>query len=528
MTPRACFFGPAAVLMSLGSILVAQTVDPAPVAAPLATPPAGSQPDPHAAERLPAAVPSPHAVSRAPGYRGIWWGAGHFGRLRRHQLSGGLGLAPMDHAPVAHYAAAVEQTFFVYAGTSALPEESVHQQPLQIMVGAFDHTTRRLAAPVVLMDDLPAGAYGCPAMSLDESGRLWVFVAVLGAEHPSVILRSTEPYRIDAWEMVMEMEFQQPQAWHVPGHGLMLLHTRQVEGMSRVHFTSSADGLSWSRPTILATFGEGQSCISGLHKGKVGVAITQRAPGMPPESREDLYYLETIDFGRTWQVYPRARIDLPLASADNPARILDRENWRFFLRDLAFDGVGNPVIFYHLRHVRRQLTAPESRVWSTSRWTGREWESNATLFSDSDHDAGCLMVDRLLWTAYLPTPPGPQPGSSGGEIVRWRSEDQGRSWAPQRLTFDEAVNHNWVRRVVDGRPEMVVLWADGHTHDPSESRLYFADQAGNVFRLPLDLDEQAGIPEQVWSAPAPPLEAPPIETLPLEAPIQAPPQTAPE
>jgi hypothetical protein len=457
-------------------------------------------------QMLPAAEPVPHQVSRDSGYRGIWWAPGRVGPFLAHRLSGGLAFEPMDHTPVALYAAAVEQTFFVYAGTSEVPVDENGKQPLRIMIGSYDHKTGMVAPPVILMDDLPLGARGCPALTMDDAGRLWVFVSIIGAEYPSTVFRTVEPHQIDAWEKVTEMEFERPQVWHVPGRGFMLLHLRMVDEMPRVHFSTSPDGLSWSKPSILATFGEGQSCISAKHNNKIGVVFNHREPGQPIDGRSDLFYMETPDFGSTWQVYPRARVDVPLTSEDNPAQLLDHKNWRCLLRDLTFDGMGNPVILYIVRHQSRPMASARTRIWGTARWGGREWLHNGVLFSNSDHDGGCIEVDGLSWYATFPSIANPQPNSSGGEIVRWRSDTQGRSWYPQRLTFDSPVNHNWVRRVSDANADLMLLWADGHPLQPSASRLYFADQAGNVYRLPEVVHDNPAAPELVWQAPEPQTE----------------------
>jgi hypothetical protein len=195
---------------------------------------------------------------------------------------------------------------------------------------------------------------------------------------------------------------------------------------------------------------------------------------------------------------------VPLEGTSNPALVCDfGKDWRFFLRDLQFDRAGRPVMLYILRHRRKALPAPESRIWSTSRWASREWETTGTLYSDQDYDAGCLLIERNLQYAVLPTDPGPRRNTAGGNLVRWRSEDQGRSWYPRPLTFDTDLNHNWVRHPQDGQPDFELIWADGNTRRPSESHLYCADAAGNVYLLPVTMSTDAAKPKRVWAAPAP-------------------------
>ncbi|HOA72890.1 MAG TPA: BNR-4 repeat-containing protein [Phycisphaerae bacterium] len=448
-------------------------------------------------------VPVPHPVARETGYRGFWLGAAGPEAQSGDPIVGGVAFAPMSHAPVAVYAAAVDKTFFVYAGASGPPAAERDKQTMRILIGAYDHKAGTVSVPVILLDNLPPQAYGCPALTIDDAGRLWVFAAVNGADYPSTILRSAQPHDIDAWEKVAEMDFQHPQAWHVPGQGFLLVHTRQIDGKPRVHSTTSPDGLTWSEPTVVATFGDGQSCLSGRHKNKIGIVMTQRPMGLPAGHREDVYYLETPDLGRAWQALPRKKLELPLADATNPARVKDYKNWHFILNDLTFDRSGNPIIVTVIRHMSKSEPAHNSRIWATTRWTGREWEAIGGFQTDSDHDAGCLEVDKTVWLITAPARPGPQPASPGGEIVRLRSEDQGRAWYPHPLTENSSVNHNWVRRPVDAQPAMSLLWADGNPRQPSESHLYFADTPGNVYRLPTTMTEPEARPELVHKAPEP-------------------------
>ncbi|HQA00824.1 MAG TPA: hypothetical protein PLT93_22045, partial [Phycisphaerae bacterium] len=63
-------------------------------------------------------VPVPHPVARETGYRGFWLGAAGPEAQSGDPIVGGVAFAPMSHAPVAVYAAAVDKTFFVYAGAS--------------------------------------------------------------------------------------------------------------------------------------------------------------------------------------------------------------------------------------------------------------------------------------------------------------------------------------------------------------------------------------------------------------------------
>jgi hypothetical protein len=57
-----------------------------------------------------------------------------------------------------------------------------------------------------------------------------------------------------------------------------------------------------------------------------------------------------------------------------------------------------------------------------------------------------------------------------------------------------------VRRPLQARPAFYALWADGHARQPSESSLYFTDQAGtHVWRLPVEMAGEFAKPEIVGS-----------------------------
>lgn len=455
-------------------------------------------------EMMPPAKPTPLPIQRDHGYTGQWHSLVPRGPMVSMRLSGGLAFCPPEHQPIAAYAAAVDKTFFVYAGTSNPSEQPDNNGRLRIMVSYYDHKTGTLPHPVILADNLPEGAYGCPALAIDGKGKLYVFISCLGVDLPGQILRSTKPYDLTAWEKVADMDFHQPQPWYVPGKGFILLFTRTSNDQPRVFFSISPDGLTWSKPHSLATFGLAQSCISGQYRDKVGVALAYRPETMPPEARTNLYYLETSDLGKTWQVYPRNKIQLPLTNVKNAAGICDyQEKYRVFLRNIAFSQTGTPAILHLICHKSKMSPAQNSRMLTISRWAIREWETGAALRSDHNLDGGELVIDRMKWYLMVPTIAGPQPKTAGGDLVRWMSEDAGRSWYPLRLTNNSEVNHNWPRHPLNANAGMDFLWADGNTRKPSASRIYFADRQGNTYVLPTAMDADTAKPKLVQKAPPP-------------------------
>jgi hypothetical protein len=51
---------------------------------------------------------------------------------------------------------------------------------------------------------------------------------------------------------------------------------------------------------------------------------------------------------------------------------------------------------------------------------------------------------------------------------------------------------------VNASPEFYGFWADGNGRKPSESRLYFCNRKGDVFRLPQTLTGDFASPEPVF------------------------------
>ncbi len=92
----------------------------------------------------------------------------------------------------------------------------------------------------------------------------------------------------------------------------------------------------------------------------------------------------------------------------------------------------------------------------------------------------------------------PQYWGTGGEIVRWISRDQGKTWKRDRnLTRGSRYNHGYVRRPVDAQPDFYAFWADGNPDAVSPSRLYFCTKDGKVFRMPAQMEEEWAKPELI-------------------------------
>ncbi|MCE2437866.1 MAG: hypothetical protein J4F39_00405 [Candidatus Latescibacteria bacterium] len=195
-------------------------------------------------------------------------------------------------------------------------------------------------------------------------------------------------------------------------------------------------------------------------------------------------------------------MDLPLVCPHNGAFVHDyeHEGLQVFVKDLNFDAHGNPVIL--ILTSRGMETGPQNgpRVWTTVRWTGAEWEVREAFPSDNNYDAGGLHIEPDgTWRIIAPTETGPQPYNTGGEVAVWTSVNEGAAWERTCLaTRGSIYNHTYVRRPVNAHPEFYAFWADGHTRQPSDSRLYFCNRSGErVFRLPALMTGDKYDPERV-------------------------------
>ena len=141
----------------------------------------------------------------------------------------------------------------------------------------------------------------------------------------------------------------------------------------------------------------------------------------------------------------------------------------------------------------------DPRTWRLARWTGNEWALSSITTSDNNYDMGELwMLAEDDWRVIGPTEQGPQAYNPGGEVAMWQSSDQGATWSKMRqLTKASDRNHTYVRRALNAHSDFVAIWADGHGRKPSESRLYFANSAGDVYQLPAKMSASHSRPMRV-------------------------------
>ncbi len=433
------------------------------------------------------------------GYRGIWFELNQklpYG----DKYSGGLGTYTAKHMPTAIYVAEAEKTFFVYGGTTT--DTSRH---LLCMIGYYDHRSKRVAKPKVVYDKKGVDdPHDNPSLLIDSLGHLWIFVSGRGTVRPGFKFRSKSPYDISDFEEISEEEMTYPQPWYAQQYGFFHFFTK-YSGIRELYFESSSDGLTWTDDTKLAGIIEdgatkaGHYQISGQGKGKTGTFFNRHRNGHP-DSRTDLYYVETSDFGQTWQTIDGENLEIPIVDVRSKAQVIDylAAGKNVYLKDMHFDDADRPYALYLISNGHEP--GPDNRPyqWMLTHWDDTKWISQEITHSDHNYDMGSLFVTDSLWQVVAPTTDGPQLWAAGGEVVVWNSTDRGKTWQETlKLTSDSQYNHSYVRRVHNGRTPFQFFWADGHGHDFSPSHLYFGSLDGRVWMLPYEMNTPEELPKQL-------------------------------
>jgi len=421
----------------------------------------------------------------ADGFRGIWY---HIAAGKEMKYSGGFATYPQQIRPFAIYRREVNKTFFCYGGSDEKNSTLFH------MVSYFDHATGEVARPRILMDKKTTDAHDNPCMTIDPQGYLWIFSNTHGPEKRSCISRSSEPYSIDRFDQIAQVSLSYSSPWYVEGHGIMLIQNRYADGRAVAFQTSDVTGKEWSKPQLLAQI-NGQYQISFARGQRVAVAFNYFPHGL--DSRTNLYYIETSDFGKTWTTIDGKKLDMPLKQVINPALVHDYEADKLlvYLKDIQFDDSGHPILMYV--NSATHLGDGQPRQWMIAHWSGSEWKLKPMMKSDHNYDFGQLYIEPdNVWRLIAPTDPGPQPGMTGGDMVMWLSHNHGDTWERfKTLTHLGPRNMTYAREPIDARDDFYAFWADGDPRNVSESRLYFTNKTGDhVWELPEHMAGDMGKP----------------------------------
>jgi len=434
------------------------------------------------------------------GYRGIWF---ELNQKYDHgdKYSGGLGTYTAKHIPLAIYAEAVDKTFFVYGGT--IDRDQKH---LLCMIGAYDHKSHMVSRPTVVYDKMGVDdPHDDPTIMIDDDGYIWVFVSGRGNRRKGIKLKSEEPYDIAKFTEVSTEVFAYPQIWNTE-KGFFHFFTKYT-GVRELYFETSTDGYTWTEDRMLAGIRESPDKRSGHYQVSnhfrdgaiIGTFFNRHRDGHP-DSRTDLYYLQTRDFGMTWEDIDRNLVNLPLKEVDILPLIIDYQSQgrNVYMKDMGYDRKGWPVCLYITSGGHEPGPDNKPYQWRVTRWNGRQWKSYDLCESDHNYDMGSLYLSDGAWTVVGPTETGPQLWGTGGEIVIWTSKNKGKKWTKVRnVTTQSELNHSYVRRPLNARAPFSFFWASGHAHEFSISELYFGDFNGEVWKLPYTMKEDWEKPEKI-------------------------------
>ncbi len=442
------------------------------------------------------------------GYRGIWYSNQPSNDEYVYKYSGGLGTYPANHYPFSIYVKEVDKTFFCYGGSDSSGKTLLHT------ISYFDHQTGLVPKPTVVLDKKTDNAHDNPVMNIDKDGYIWLFSTAHGTNSPSYIHKSKKPYDINEFEeikatklvsdeIVAMNNFSYLQTWYQPNNGFINLFThydrKVIPGQPSkprrtISFMTSQNGVNYSEWKDIAIIEEGHYQTSGSYKNTVGTSFNFHPIKVGENGlnyRSNLYYLQTSDFGKSWQNAKNETLSVPLKEIDNSALVKDyySQGLNVYINDLTYDETGKPVILYLTSKGYEAGPEQGPRTWHTARFTGENWEINPITTSGNNYDMGSLYIDdKGIWRVIGPTTMGPQPYNTGGEMVMWTSKNQGKTWRSKALTAGSIYNHSYARRPVNVHPDFYAFWADGHGREKSVSRLYFSDVKGRVYQLPTEIN----------------------------------------
>jgi hypothetical protein len=427
-------------------------------------------------------------IRKIGGFKGIWFDLGQSSEYGS-KYSGGLGTYTAKHVPLAVYSEPAEKTFFVYGGTRDSGERH-----LLAMVSCFDHSSGKLAKPVVVHDkDGVDDPHDNPSISIDEHGCIWVFVSGRGQLRPGYKYRSKSPLSIEGFDQISEEELTYPQPWWIKGEGFLHLFTRYTRGRELYWNTSDIRGGGWSEPRKMAGMG-GHYQMSACSGNRVITAFNMHPEG-DVDRRTNLYFLQTTDRGETWRNAAGEPVRLPLETPENGALVRNyaAESRLVYMKDISFDDDGNPVLLVITSAHHLAGPGGDPRIWTIVRWDGSDWRFSEVTRSSHNYDMGSLYNEGGgHWRIIGPTEPGPQYHGTGGEMAVWQSSDNGGTWKRTAvLTSGSPRNHAYARRPVNARPGFYAFWADGNPDEFSESRLYYCTRDGVVREMPYVMEAGA-------------------------------------
>lgn len=440
---------------------------------------------------------------KANGFKGIWYMNQPSNDEYVYKYSGGMAVYPANHRPFTIYSKKADKTFFCFGGTNRENNTLFHN------VSYFDHRTGQVANPTIVLDKNTTDAHDNPVISIDDKGYIRIFSTSHGTGRPSYISRSRKPYSIDSFELMRPTEivngqevpftnFSYFQVYYIKGNGFIALFTRYIKNRRVIGYNTSRDGVKWNEWKQIANYGEGHYQVSDCANGKVGVAFDYHPKGKGLNWRTNLQYLETNDFGRSWQNAAGETVSLPLTQKENPALVHNFEEQKLncYLSDIQLDRKGRPAILIISSKGYESGPGNSPREWHLFTPGKNGWKNSMVTTSDNNYDMGSVYLESdKIWKIIGPSADGPQTWNTGGEVVMWKSTDQGESWQRVRqMTENSLRNHCYVRRPLNARADFYGIWADGNGRMPSESTIYICNKEGTISVLPREMSGIAATP----------------------------------
>lgn len=422
------------------------------------------------------------------GYKGIWF---TLGKLEKYgsKYSGGLGTYTAKHIPLSIYAPKVNKTFFVYGGTT-----DEDKRYLLCMIGSYDHTTGTVSKPRIVYDKKGVtDPHDNPSLAMDDEGYLWVFVSGRAKTRPGFKYRSDKPYSTESFSQITKEEMTYPQPKYIPGQGFLNLFTKYT-GIRELYFETSKDGITWTKDQKLAGMKMLGDIKSGHYQtsGQLGEKIVffcNWHPNGNVDKRTNLYYYQTVDFGKTWTTASGEKLNVPLTEVANTALIREyySKGKNIYVKDVSFDELGNPIVLYLVSSGANPGPGNGLREWFVTYWNGKAWIDRKVTTSDHNYDMGSLITDGNKWTVIAPVQNSPQKWGGGGEVVMYESTNKGLTWKRNQITQNSIRNHNYIRKSVGGKDPFLYFWTDGNPLEFSKSQMYFGDSKGQIWQLPFDM-----------------------------------------
>ena len=211
-----------------------------------------------------------------------------------YKYSGGFATYPQQHAPIAIYCKEADKTFFVYGGTTA--RSATDKQELLHMVSYLRPRDRPGAAPAPPAEQAhrrrprqPDPAGGRPRATSGSSPPR------TAPGRPSYIHRSTRPWSIDEFERILRDELLLHAALAragrripVPAHPLRRRQTLGINAARCLFWMTSADGVKWSEPRMLAGIEMGDYQVSWRTASAWPRPSISIPPGRPERPRQHL------------------------------------------------------------------------------------------------------------------------------------------------------------------------------------------------------------------------------------------------